>query len=144
MKPILVYIAGSFLDQERLRKEAEWLQAEGRFVVVSNWLWEASVAQDLYRRAKIDLAQIKLAHMLVIDTEVVDMNGGREVEFGSALVDKRHIMIVRIGPERNIFHKMADFEYRNWDLFRDDLEEKAYTQKALDIRARLATLSGMW
>lgn len=151
MKPILVYIAGSFLDQERLRKEAEWMQAEGRFVVVSNWLWELpfvkgveNVPQDLYRRAKIDMAQVKLAHMLVIDTEVADMNGGREVEFGMALLRRQPSLLVRVGPERNIFHSMAHFGYRDWERFKEDVVGVTYTPTALDIRMRLSSMSEMY
>jgi hypothetical protein len=122
----MVYIAGSFAAQARLRKEAAALTSKG-FTVTSSWLNEEVGPEpgkinidDLFPGtagllAANDLWEIGESKTFILDTIDPNNRAGREVEFGYALA-KGHD-IVRIGPARNIFHSLIRNTYPTWEEF---------------------------
>lgn len=139
MKPVLIYIAGSFNAKERLKKEAERLLEDGRFVVTSTWLWEPEEI-NVKVRASQDKCQVLASNFLILDTADETTTGGREVEFGMALA--RGLQVIIIGPKRNIFHHHIGWEFDSWDDFAAHLPLTAFSQKAIEFRATI--ISTMW
>lgn len=135
---IKVYCASFFDTRERIRKEAEKLWGKGH-EVVSSWLNEVSRPEHMSTKefwkklAMKDLAEIKQADLLIIDTFDVTPRGGREVEYGFALAHFQGKSTWLVGPVRNVFHELADRQYDSWEtLMRDipDINKKAENPKA--------------
>lgn len=115
-----IYIASFFDTRERLRPHRDALWKMGH-EVVSSWLDEvakpAHMSKDEFWRklAFKDLAEVRAADMLIIDTLDVSPRGGREVEFGFALGAFAGKTTVLVGPVRNVFHELADYKFEDWD-----------------------------
>lgn len=113
-----IYIASFFDTRARLIPHARRLEAAGH-EITSDWLYEAENAfygtvTDGYRLAcgLGDLQGIKDASLVLLDTIDQTPRGGREVEFGVAL--GHGIPVIRIGPERNVFHKLVFKSFATW------------------------------
>lgn len=116
-----IYIAGFFDTRIRLRKEAERLWHLGH-EVISTWLNEVAKSEDMpkdvfeKKLAMKDLAEVHSTDLVIIDTLDVTPRGGREVEFGYALGRHQQKLVYVVGPVRNIFHRLADMQFENWDV----------------------------
>mgnify|MGYP001583314411 CR=1 FL=1 len=115
-----IYVAGFFDTRYRLRPYADQMWHKGHSVV-SSWLNETQkpdlMSKEIFwkKLAIKDLAEIKQADMIIVDTLDITPRGGREVEYGFALAhfQTKHCWIV--GPVRNVFHELADKRFDNWD-----------------------------
>jgi hypothetical protein len=60
--------------------------------------------------------EVVAADIFILDTTDESMTGGREVEFGMALMDMEFPRrIIRVGPVRNVFHSVVRETYDSWD-----------------------------
>ncbi len=113
-----LYLAAYFPVRNELIAARQALQTLGHRVT-SRWLDEETVATpDARHWSKIgadDVADLGQADTLVIDTRADSPRGGREVEFGVALKSGLRLFIV--GPQRNVFHYLADAVFGSWDAF---------------------------
>lgn len=115
-----VYLAGFFDTRARLRPIRDSIWKLGH-EVVSTWLDEVAVPETMdqetwYKKLAFrDLAEIRSADMLLLDTLDETPRGGREVEFGFALGRFQGIEIWVIGPVRNVFHRLADRHFEAWE-----------------------------
>src|SRR3990167_10567175 len=117
-----VYIAARFEHGESLRpiRDALWKMGHE---VVSTWIDEtvkpAGMGQDVFwkKLALKDLAEIKSADLLVLDTHVGSERGGKEVEFGFALAQFQAMLLYIVGPLRSVFHELCDRRFDTWEEF---------------------------
>ncbi len=113
-----IYISGTFTAQRRLRPWRDELWRIGH-QVTSSWLDELSKPDGMpveafNRKLAIkDLAEIKEADCLIIDTDGASTTGGRYVELGYALAN--HKLIYVVGPQRSVFLSLADRRFDTWD-----------------------------
>lgn len=132
---IWVYLASYFDTRSRLLPIRDALTRSG-LVITSRWLDEPHQAtgaatlneavaasttfkhSDLMEYAERDYNDIYDSDVLVLDTLDITPRGGREVEFGLALAWYKPCYVV--GPERNVFHKMA---FGRWDTWDEALEK---------------------
>ena len=70
-----------------------------------------------------DLAEIKSADLIILDTIDLTPRGGREVEYGFALGQFQTKSIWRVGPVRNVFHELVDRAYETWDQLMQDIPD---------------------
>lgn len=123
-----VYIASFFDTRLRIRPYADVLWHKG-YEVVSTWLNEvakpeAMTTEEFWRKLAIkDLAEIKSADILILDTLDVTPRGGREVEYGFALAAFQGKLVYIVGPVRNVFHTLADRRFASWDKLVEELPE---------------------
>jgi hypothetical protein len=140
----IIYIAGKYSSQERLRAVRTQLQEMG-YTVLSSWLDETATesfggssmpaqsdATDakMLENAKRDLEEVRQCNVICLDTLDISDTGGREVELGFSLYPLLDYPVVGpdgreaypsattfnlIGPKRNIFHHLVHFHYANWD-----------------------------
>lgn len=115
-----VYIAGRFTGQARIRSEAVALKMlDPEVEVVSSWLWSEEPDNGDYSEeqakewAKRDCREVGTADLLILDTLDDSNTGGREVEFG--LAGAWGTTTVIIGPYRNVFHRLANEHFDNWE-----------------------------
>lgn len=114
-----VYIAGKYTARERLKAERETLRASG-VEVTSSWMdnhypVEADVSDETARReARMDFREVEACDLLILDTLDESNTGGRDVELGMALIAGKQI--VRIGPARNVFHKLLS-NFESWSEY---------------------------
>lgn len=122
-----VYVAGAFEGQARLRKIRARLEQQG-IEVTSTWLDEVEAEgalnhmptlADSLRYAVRDKDDIWRSEAVLVDTLDTNTRGGREVEFGLAL--GWHLKLATVGPPRNVFHQLADRNFRNWEDALSDL-----------------------
>lgn len=112
-----IYIASTFESRAELRPIRDELHRLGH-EVVSTWLDEPdgdgyTMSQaHLVALANRDLYEIAGVDLFILCTLFENNRGGREVEFGYALSNAGVVWIV--GPERNIFHTLADQRFDNW------------------------------
>ena len=117
-----VYLAARFETRATLRPVRDSLWKMGH-EVVSTWIDEtvkpAGMGQDVFwkKLALKDLAEIKSADLLVLDTHVGSERGGKEVEFGYALGRFQSMQVFLVGPIRNVFHELCDQRFETWDDF---------------------------
>jgi len=123
------YIASKFKRRSFLREvriALVWIGHE----VTSTWLDEEMDFNSLSRAehkviARRDYDQIKASNVLLLDA-MEPLNegagGGRENEYSFA--QGIGLCTIRIGPARNVFHLLADFQYRNWDHFIESLQKE--------------------
>jgi phosphoribosylformylglycinamidine (FGAM) synthase PurS component len=116
--PLKFYLAGKYQAKERLREMRQLVLERTPDTCVSRWLdhnlVEADVDdQGLIEEAWKDITDVKAAKLFILDTEDESVTGGRDVEYGIALANPNVHTIV-IGPERNIFHKLADMHFTDW------------------------------
>ena len=115
-----LYIASFFDTRQRLRPYAEQLWHKGH-EIVSSWLNEtakpAHMSKDEFwkKLAIKDLAEIKQADLLIIDTVDITPRGGREVELGFALAHFQTKSTWLVGPVRNVFHELVDRRFDSWE-----------------------------
>ena len=113
-----VYIAGSFIHQERLRPYVSRLWALG-YEVTSTWLSETAKPEgmdsdDFKRKLAIkDIAEVTRADLIILDNEV--SSGGKNVEWGVSLGQFQHKQLILIGQESNVFHYLADLKFESWE-----------------------------
>jgi nucleoside 2-deoxyribosyltransferase len=123
-----IYVASFFDDRERLRLEAQKLWAKGH-EVVSSWLNEVSrpehmSKEDFWRKLALkDIAEVKSANLVILDTVNETPRGGREVELGYALAQHQDKSVFLVGPVRNVFHTIVDKRFENWDELLEDLPD---------------------
>lgn len=121
-----IYIAGFFDTRERLRPIRDSLWRLGH-EVLSTWLDEVAPAAEMdeetfsRKLAFRDLAEIRSADLLLVDTFDETPRGGREVEYGFALGRFQGISIWIVGPYRNVFHRLSDRHFKSWDVCLDAL-----------------------
>ena len=115
-----IYIASFFDTRHRLRpfRDALWRM---KHEVVSTWLDEvakpALMSRDEFWRklALKDLAEIKAADLVIVDTIDLTPRGGREVEMGFAFGGHQGKLIYLVGPIRNVFHTLVDKKFETWE-----------------------------
>ena len=121
--PLIVYIAGFFDAQQRLRAVRAQLKSMTSWVIRSRWLDETATQatfvtppdrSDEYRHyAKRDLDDIMDCDRLFVDTFDITPRGGREVEVGYA--HALDIPFIVVGPKRNVFHELSIRHFEHWD-----------------------------
>lgn len=115
-----IYIASFFDTRQRIRPFADQLWTKGH-EVVSSWLNETAKPdgmskQEFWRKLAIkDLAEVKQADCIILDTLDITPRGGREVEFGFALAHFQTKSIWLVGPVRNVFHELVDRRFDTWE-----------------------------
>jgi len=115
-----IYIASFFDDRIRLHEPAAKLWALGH-EVVSSWLYEVHKPDGMtqvefeMKLAIKDLTEIEAADLVIIDTMSITPRGGREVEYGYALRSHQRTLEFIVGPVRNIFHRLADRQFDDWE-----------------------------
>lgn len=118
MRSIQIYVAGFFDTRERLVPFVEKLRGLG-YGVSSTWLLERTltpVSKEVQMRYAVrDYDEIADADWLVVDTFDITPRGGREVEIGLAMAWHKKVYVV--GPERNVFHTLADARFDSWEEF---------------------------
>lgn len=115
-----IYVASFFDTRTRIRPFADQLWHKGH-ELTSSWLNETAKPEGMskevfWRKLAIkDLAEVKQADMIIVDTLDITPRGGREVEYGFALAhfQTKHSYIV--GPVRNVFHELADRRFDTWE-----------------------------
>jgi len=121
-----IYIAGWFGAKDRLRKERDRIHALGVGAVVSTWLDEETAApeapgetfvigatpEQCREYAVRDLGEVRYSDLLILDTIDVNPRGGREVEYGAAVISGLALWVV--GPRRNVFHSVAHRQFNAW------------------------------
>ena len=112
-----IYLASNFKSQERMRFVRQVIESQGHSVV-STWLDEdGAQAYELHPErgpgySLRDLGEVADCDLLIIDTQEESATGGREVEYGAALVQGKQLW--RVGPARNIFHTIAHRVFSSW------------------------------
>ena len=121
---MMIYIAGKYTAKERLLDRRNDLRRLG-YTVLSTWMdqpetdyvflgnTEEEREARKHAEAERDIAEVMRADVLVIDTFDESNTGGREVELGMALAVGS--VLIRIGPERNIFHAKVDNAFDTWE-----------------------------
>lgn len=128
MRKERIYLAGRFSRKNELAEYASELENRYGHIVTSRWLTGAHDASsereltdyDLGLFAVEDLDDIRDATMFVLFTESPDAgytSGGRMVELGYALSAYDEIAIVIIGPNENVFTRLALERFDTWDEF---------------------------
>lgn len=113
-----VYLAAKFSSRRRLRPIRTALELLGH-PVTSSWLNQDNENDYLSKRkreqiiAVQDLADVREADLLILDTLAKTRRGGREVEFGYALAKDKMIWLV--GLRRNVFHELAYNQFSSWE-----------------------------
>jgi hypothetical protein len=141
---VKIYTASFFDTRERIRPFADQLWKRGHNVV-SSWLNETSrpeamSTKEFWRKLAIkDLAEIRAADLLILDTIDVTPRGGREVEFGFAMAFFQDKLIFRVGPVRNVFHELVDREYDTWEALMADIPDVTKKSENPIVANKLAT-----
>lgn len=120
MLGVRIYIAAFFDSRPRIREEVQKLDAMGHSVVAS-WVYRepaeatygGSTEGYLTCCALRDLREIRTADLLILDTLDSIHRGGREVELGYAL--GCGVPFIVVGPQRNVFHRLAQAQFESWD-----------------------------
>ena len=108
-----IYLASNWDSKPRMRALRDQIQLRGH-TVLSSWLDDPTTEYivDSPNDARNDLDEIRRCDLVVCDTAEQSNTGGREVEVGFAM--GRALPVWIIGPQRNIFHAIADRHYTNW------------------------------
>ena len=108
-----IYLASNWDSKPRMRALRDQIQLRGH-TVLSSWLDDPTTEYivDSPNDARNDLDEIRRCDLLICDTAESSSTGGREVEIGYAMGHRVSVWI--IGPQRNIFHSIADRYYTNW------------------------------
>jgi hypothetical protein len=121
-----IYVAGFWFAQYRLRQEAAKLRAAGH-ELISTWLDAEESDSPTPDQRKLyairDICEVRKAELFILDTFDEDCRGGREAELGAAYEGNAEIWLV--GPQRNIFHTLADTHYLSWDAVHEAIRESA-------------------
>ncbi len=122
-----IYLASKFETRNEIRPVRDKLWQMGH-EVVSTWLDEVkqppAMTLDIFwkKLALKDLAEIKAADLLVLNTGGPSVTGGKEVEFGFALGQFQNKLVYIVGPLRNVFHALCDRRFDTWDEFFEFME----------------------
>ena len=114
-----IYIAGQFESRKRLRPVAHAMW-EMDIQVVSSWLDETSKpahmgnAEFMRKLGEKDRSEIQSADILIQDTFKMSSRGGASTEFGLALQGYQTKSCWVVGPQRSVFHFMADKHFKSW------------------------------
>lgn len=114
-----IYLAGQFESRKRLRPYAHAMWDMG-IEVVSTWLDEVSKpahmseAEFMRKLGEKDRAEINAADILIQDTFKMSERGGASTEFGLALGAYQKKSVWVVGPQRSVFHFMADRHFNTW------------------------------
>jgi hypothetical protein len=115
-----IYLAAQFESRKRVRSHAHKMWAMG-FEVVSSWLNEVAKPEHtsheefMRKLAMKDVAEVQSADILIQDTFKMSMRGGAATEFGLALHGFQNKLIFVVGPQRSVFHYLADRHFKTWD-----------------------------
>jgi hypothetical protein len=88
--------------------------------VVGTWLNEVSrpphmTEQEFMKKlAEKDRAEIQSADILIQDTFKMSARGGASTEFGMALQAYQTKSVWVVGPQRSVFHYLADKHFTSW------------------------------
>ena len=121
-----IYIAGSFVDQQALRPEAERLWKLGH-EITGTWLQEVKkptgMPDDVFnmKLAIKDLCEVARADVVVLDNR--RSSGGKNTEWGFALGEFQHKEVWLIGKPSTVFHYLADLMFEGWDDLIEYLED---------------------
>ena len=123
-----IYLAAKYDAIDRIRVERTRIESLG-YKVTSTWLDQydgiisMSDAPESTRRAiaRRDLKNVKEADLFITDTMDENHRGGREVEYGVAYAKGQLVWIV--GPQRNVFHSIADKHFDSWDQVLEELRD---------------------
>jgi len=114
---VRIYVAGTFGDRSKLKKIVKRIRATGH-EVSSSWMYEGKRPEGqthehwFQQLALKDLAEVRKANLLILDTRTRSPRGGKNVEFGAALVEYKFVWVV--GPVRNVFETLADEHFPTW------------------------------
>ena len=120
-----IYLAGSFVHQERLHPYVSKLWSLGH-EVTSSWLSETTKPEgmdsdDFKRKLAIkDIAEVTRADLIILDNEI--SSGGKNVEWGVSLGQFQHKQLWLVGEPTNVFQYLADIQFANWDEVLEHLE----------------------
>lgn len=113
-----IYLCARYSRREEMRGYADLLQAAGH-VVTSRWingshdLSDAATDLDRSKLAREDYSDLSSADCVISFTEHPGapgrQRGGRHVEFGLALEQRKLLVIV--GPRENVFHYLLDISH---------------------------------
>lgn len=71
--------------------------------------------EEFHKKLAIkDLCEISAADLLILDTFVMSSRGGASNEFGFALGAHQGKLVWIVGPERSVFHQLADRRFNSW------------------------------
>ena len=132
-------MANQYNQKEQMKAVAEQLRAKG-IEVTSTWMEEPHAPGVQLRDVKVselveyayrDLLEITQADLMVffaVDPTTPTFRGGRHVEFGYALANRKPIVVV--GPKENIFHYTSNVRnFDNWDDALYYLERRKRTRQ---------------
>jgi hypothetical protein len=113
-----LYLAGKWEARARLREVRAELVKRGH-TVVGTWLDEEGTAtptlQEAVQYAIRDLAELRRANAMFLDTLDENSRGGREAEWGYSLGRMQHQPRIIVGPVRNVFHSLASARFDTWE-----------------------------
>ncbi len=127
-----IYMASYFNTRARLLPWRDQIVRRGHYVC-STWLDEARAGEEVsYDSNKLslrqqmevamrDLDELDTADVIILDTFDKNPRGGREVEWGYMLNDNRDVHMWLVGPPRNVFHHLADRQFKHWGEVLDAL-----------------------
>ncbi|SRR5712692_5518109 len=127
-----IYFAALYDAKDRIKSLRDEIEKFGHSSV-SMWLDAPAVPHAdknpgfLSYAAIGDLADIRDAEILILDTFNDNLRGGREVEFGYAL--SRGIPTIVVGPIRNVFHNLAWKHFDNWETAKGFLASLTFERK---------------
>ena len=116
---VSVYLAAPYASKDQIRRHASELVALG-CDVTAQWLDEPHAAtvpftsrdpEELRAFARRDISDIARADVFIffsLDPDQPTKRGGRHVEFGLAIAQRKRMIVV--GPRENIFHFLPDVE----------------------------------
>lgn len=129
-----IYLAARYSRREELNGYADWLRSRGH-EITSRWLLgnhqiddaglsAEAAAEERARFACEDWEDLMAADCCISFTEAPrssNSRGGRHVEFGAALADRKACIVV--GPRENVFHCLPLVAvHPDWKAFTSTLE----------------------
>lgn len=114
-----IYLAAQFESRTRIRPWSHKIWALGH-TIVSSWLDETKKpahmdhAEFMKKLAFKDAAEIQSADILIQDTFKMSKRGGAATEFGIALHSFQNKSLYVVGPQRSVFHYLADKHFSSW------------------------------
>lgn len=114
---MILYLAAAFESQARMREVRRQLELLGH-TVNSTWLDEQGPApghlgmDEMTQYAIRDLGEVRVCHLLLLDTFDMNERGGREFEAGFGM--GTGVQVLRVGPVRNVFHSLVQ-GFGSWE-----------------------------
>lgn len=123
-----VYLAAMYGRREEMVLIADYLKTLG-YEITARWVYGAEEASGISHEeiSVIDLDDVDKADTIISFTHergtMLPAGGGRHVEFGYALAQGKHMVI--IGPKENVFHSSPGVEVypsiMDWVMHEEDL-----------------------